>query len=69
MRIIILAVVAVACAGCASLFSPAAEKAAEAVVKYCEREPFQARQLYRNTINAQMPPGYSVNVTCAGDPE
>jgi hypothetical protein len=64
---IILAVMA-ACGGCAFV-QPAADKAADAVVKYCTTSTYEARQLYRNTINAQMPPGYSVQVSCAGDPE
>jgi hypothetical protein len=51
-----------------AFFQPAAEEAARGIVKYCE-EPFAARSVYRNTIQAELPDGYSVHVQCPGDPE
>ena len=54
--------------GCALLGQPVAEKVAKAVDTYCE-EPYQARQLYRRTVNGELAAaGHSVVITCAGDP-
>lgn len=54
--------------GCSVIGQPAAEKLAPLVNEYCEREPFSARQLYRETINAELD-GHKIAVHCAGDPE
>lgn len=53
--------------GCAAFFQPAAEEAARGIVKYCE-EPLETRSLFRNSIQAELPEGYSVAVHCPGDP-
>ena len=53
---------------CAAFFQPAAEEAARGIVKYCE-EPFETRSVFRNSIQAELPPDYSVHVHCPGDPE
>lgn len=53
--------------GCAALFDPAVEKAAEAIVKYCDAEPAVNREAYRAAINNELPDGYSVSITCPSD--
>lgn len=56
--------------GCALVGKPAADKIAEVVTAYCESETYEARKLYRNTINDSLRlAGHSVQVSCAGDPE
>lgn len=54
-------------AGCAVLFKPAVEKAADAIVKYCDQEPAVNREAYRAAINNELPEGYAVLVSCPGD--
>lgn len=57
------------CAGCSVVGEPIAEEVASVVTKYCEREPYNARQLYRQTINAELAAaGHSIQVDCSGDP-
>lgn len=58
-----------ATAACSTLTAPAADKLADAVVSYCEREPLTYRQAYRDTLNGRMPIGHSVHVHCPGDPD
>ena len=54
-------------AGCALLGGPVAEKVAGVIDKYCE-EPQRARELYRETINAELAAeGHSILVVCSGD--
>lgn len=68
MRIVIAAATALLISGCSVFGEPVAEKVAEAVDRYCE-EPFNARQVVRETVNAQLQEqGHEVSVTCAGDP-
>lgn len=56
-------------AGCQLLGAPIAEKVADVVDDYC-KEPFGARQLYRDTVNSELAAeGHSIEVSCAGDPE
>lgn len=55
-------------AGCSVLGTPAAEKIADVVDGYCASEPYEQRQVYRDTINANTD-GHIINVHCAGDPE
>lgn len=53
---------------CALIGDPIAEKVADVIDDYC-KEPYQARQLYRDTINSELAPlGHSIEVTCIGDP-
>ena len=54
--------------GC-SLFGGVVDKVADTVDSYCTKEPYTARLLYREQINAALAPkGHSVEVTCNGDP-
>lgn len=54
--------------GCAMFADPVAEKVADAVERYCE-EPLSYRQIYRNTVNANLTTsGHVVHVHCSGDP-
>ena len=63
-----IAVTALAAQSCAVLGQPIAEKIASAVEKYCE-EPLSYREVYRNTVNAQLVDTmHEVHVHCAGDP-
>ena len=56
-------------AGCGLIGQPIADKVAKVVVKYFT-EPYSARQLYRETINAELfKYGHELHVHCAGDPE
>ena len=64
-----LLVLAALLGGCSIFGDPIAEKVADAVDRYCE-EPFSQRQVYRETINAELAgEGHSVTVTCNGDPD
>jgi len=66
--LVLLVFVALA-ASCALIGQPIADKVASVVIKYCT-EPYAARQLYRDTINAEMVlHGHILHVHCAGDPE
>lgn len=60
--------VGVLLSGCGTLGARAADKVAPVVNEYCEREPYSARLVYRNTINGELD-GHTVEVHCAGDPE
>lgn len=58
-----------ALSGC-SLFGGVVEKIADTVDDYCTKEPYSQREVYRESINAELAPkGHSVNVQCNGDPE
>jgi len=53
---------------CALISGPVAETIASGVEKYCD-EPLGYREIYRNTVNAQLAhTGHLVHVHCAGDP-
>ena len=68
-KYVVLLITVAVMLGCAAFLAPVAEKVASAVEKYCE-EPYSYRQIYRNTVNAQLTvPGHAVHVHCAGDPE
>jgi hypothetical protein len=69
--LLVLLVVLAACnlPGCSLVGKPIAEEVADVVSEYCEREPLQARELYRASINDELADrGHSVSVRCAGDP-
>ena len=68
MRTTILLALAALASGCSLLGQPIAEKVADVVDTYCD-EPLSARQVYRETVNAELAAeGHSIEVTCAGDP-
>lgn len=56
-------------AACATFAPAAADKLADATVKYCEREPYDYRRTYRDSLNGRMPAGHAVHVHCPGDPD
>lgn len=55
--------------GCALLFEDAAEEVARGIVRYCDTEPAVNREAYRQAIQAELPEGYTIAVTCPGDAE
>ncbi len=58
-----------ALSACALLGGPIAEKVADVIDDYCQ-EPYQARVLYRDTVNEELAAeGHSIEVRCAGDPD
>lgn len=70
LLIIVCALIVTGVNSCALIGTPVAEKLAGLVTTYCENEPYSARSVYRNSVNAVLEPsGHSVEVTCSGDPE
>lgn len=66
--LVIVAVAVTIVQGCAVFAAPIAEQVARAVEKYCQ-EPLSYREVYRNTVNAQLiATGHLVHVHCDGDP-
>lgn len=58
-----------ALAACSLVGQPVAEKVADVVGDYCTKEPYGARQVYRQSINAELAGGgHSIAVYCNGDP-
>ena len=67
MKIALLALIALAVTGCASITGAVAPRVAKAVNAYCA-EPLAERQLIRGQVNGMLQ-GNTVKVTCVGDPE
>jgi len=69
MRKTSLLILAALTSGCSLLGQPIAERVADVIDTYCE-EPFSARQVYAETVNAELAvDGHSIDVDCSGDPE
>ena len=69
MKRTLLLTTAIALSGCTLFGEPISEKVADVIDRYCE-EPYSQRQVYRETINAELAgEGHSVEVTCNGDPD
>lgn len=59
--------IAVFISACALFGDKIAGEVANVIEDYC-KEPQQARELYRDTINAELAAaGHTISVTCAGD--
>lgn len=64
-----LAAAAASLSACSMVGTPIAERVAPVIAEYCAREPYPARQFYRQMINAELATeGHRVSVDCAGDP-
>lgn len=69
MKLILMICSLAALGACSIVGEPIAGEVANVITEYCEREPYQARTLYRDTINAELAgDGHDITVTCAGDP-
>lgn len=67
MKNLILLGLLAALGACSIFGEKIAGEVANVIEDYC-KEPQQARELYRDTINAELlAKGHSIAVTCAGD--
>lgn len=67
MKAIAIAMILISLSACSTFATKAGPQIAKGVNRYCA-EPYQERQLVKQTVNDSIAPN-KIAVTCAGDPQ